>query len=96
MLSYGTTKILLIADSVAVETGLFKSDVLSTLDNPTSDFNKVIYEDNFLLFIFVALSTFKSSNVCCAVETGLDKSEVLSTLANHTSDFVKTTDPLTE
>ena len=64
---------------------MFKSEVLSTLDNPISDFNKVIFEDKFLLFIFVVLSTFKFKADCVCFEIGLFKYVVLSTLYNPIS-----------
>ena len=61
---------------VAVETGLFTSEVLSTLAKPTP------------VFVKRDASAFKFKAVVVAVETGLFASEVLSTFAKLTMAFV--------
>ena len=65
-----------IAVACAVETGLFTSEVLSQLPNPT-----------FALVRLVKLA-FKSKAACVAVDIGLVKSVVLSTNPSPTVDLV--------
>ena len=75
---------------VAVETGLFRSVVLSTFAKPTIVF---VIPPTVPVKVGEAKLAFKSKAICVAVETGLLISPVLSTLAKPRSDFVKATLP---
>ena len=66
---------------VAVETGLFASDVLSTLPSPTIPFDTPL---TVPVKVGESKLAFKSSAVCVAVDTGLFASDVLSTLPRPT------------
>jgi hypothetical protein len=66
---------------VAVETGLLRSLVLSTLPNPTI---VLVMPDTVPVNVGLAKLAFKLRAVWVAVETGLLRSLVLSTLPNPT------------
>ena len=70
---------------VAVDTGLFKSDVSSTLDKPIIDF---VIPLTVPVKVGDAKFDFKFNAVCVVVDTGFNKSVVLSTLDKPTIALV--------
>ena len=83
---------------VAVDTGLFASDVLSTLDSHTavlSIVQRVLSPFIYCPEVPVAIrGSFVPRAVAVAVDTGLLISAVLSTLERPTSDFDSVTVPV--
>ena len=86
------------ADWVAVEIGLFASEVLSTLPKPTIlcvmpptvpvNVGEAKFAFRFNDASTLPMLAFKSRAFCVAVEIGLFASDVLSALANPTILFV--------